>query len=292
MYRFCFISFLLLNSLSFSQEVVLIQNSVNESALPKQFRLCTKPLNKRKIVETGFTNLNASASGQFSELGLREMLKVLPNKNVIIVDLRQESHGFLNGNGISWCGYRNWANRGKTIGEIESDEMSRLNDVARKKTVVVMTKTPRESFNINVQDTFTEQALAKAYGLEYVRLPVTDHLHPERHEVDQFIMFLNGLSSDKWLHFHCSGGKGRSSTFFLMYDMYRNAKEISFEDIMQRQIVIGGKDLTALESNDWKYCYASKRLEFLKQFYRYCRDGNPKNQLWSEWLAQVGHDGL
>ena len=41
---------------------------------------------------------------------------------MLIVDLRQESHGFLNGNAISWYGTRNAANEGKIGRQIEAEQ--------------------------------------------------------------------------------------------------------------------------------------------------------------------------
>lgn len=45
---------------------------------------------------------------------------------IIIVDLRQESHGFINGVAISWVDNHNKANKGLTKEAVLSDENTRL----------------------------------------------------------------------------------------------------------------------------------------------------------------------
>ena len=84
------------NSLSLVFDGKLNANS------PKRFRI----LDSR--------GLKAIASGQFSEAQLIE-LKAQLKAPIIIVDLRQESHGFVNGYPVSWYGPKNQANMRKLM---------------------------------------------------------------------------------------------------------------------------------------------------------------------------------
>ena len=45
---------------------------------------------------------------------------------VTVFDLRQEDHGFINGEPVSWYATNNWANVGKTQSEIVAEETARL----------------------------------------------------------------------------------------------------------------------------------------------------------------------
>lgn len=264
----------------------LIHNAVNETAIPKMFRMSTQVFDDKEISDAGLSTLNASASGQFSVLGLQTMIKVIPVTDITIIDLREESHGFLNGDGVSWYGYRNWANRGKSLDDIQNDEQQRLQFIFEEKKATVQTKNiPRIAYEVDVEEVLTEQAVAQAQGVNYIRLPITDHLRPEDSDVDQFLEIVKAFPDSSWLHFHCAAGKGRASTFFVMYDMYRNAKVAACNDIILRQELIGGKDLSEYEDDDWKTTYAAERLDFLKNFHRYCKDENPDKQSWSEWIS-------
>ncbi len=270
---------------------LLIQNVTNGAALPRQFRMSSQELPTSPDSSTsllGLSHLNASASGQFSEAGLQKILHELPSTHVTIVDLREESHGFLNGEAVSWYAFRNWANQGFTQTIIEHDEGSRLAALSQKETVTIQTKTPpRMLFEVQVKSVLSESDVAGRAGTAYIRLPVTDHIKPDDNTVDKFIAIVSQMPRDEWIHFHCCAGKGRASTFFVMYDMLRNAKSVSFEDIIKRQELLGGKNLSKLpQSSEWKYPYAVEKLEFLKQFYHYCRDGNPFEQKWTDWLKK------
>ncbi len=68
----------------------------------------------------GLETLSISGSAQFSREGLRQLQEKLAGKKLLVVDLRQESHGFLNGWPVSWYADHDWANLGKTLKEVES----------------------------------------------------------------------------------------------------------------------------------------------------------------------------
>ena len=65
-----------------------------------------------------------SGSAQFSVSQFRALAALLRERsgNVWIIDCRQETHGFINGIAVSWCGENNGANRGKTADMIEEEE--------------------------------------------------------------------------------------------------------------------------------------------------------------------------
>lgn len=133
----------------------------------------------------------------------------------------------------------------------------------------------------NPESVQTEEELAKNLGMSYLRITVTDHEKPLDDQVDLFVESVKNLPQDIWLHFYCRGGAGRTTTFMAMYDMMHNAKNVSFEDIMKRQTLIGGSDLLKGEDQD----ESQDRLNFMNVFYNYCKDNKDGFQTsWSEWL--------
>jgi hypothetical protein len=233
------------------------------------FRSSEPPLPRREGLET----LDISGSSQFSRRGLEEIIRRIGQKSLVIVDLREESHGLVQGRPVSWEAYQNAGNVGETAEEIIADERGKLEEVLQKTGKTGVT---------------TEEALCREKGVGYLRVPVTDMLHPEDRDVDQFIAFVRSLPKDTWIHFHCKAGKGRTTTFMAVYDCMRNAGKVSLDDIGRRQFRLGGMDLLTKRYKDpWQQKASDERAEFLKSFHAFCREAAQGSPLtWSEWKAQ------
>jgi len=268
-------------------EPLLILNMQNEEVLPKNFRMTADPFVKTAFFPPsmeGLAALKASASGQFSEKSFEKILATIPNKKVLVIDLRQESHGFLDGVAVSWYGERDWANKGKTSAKIIEDERQRLQAIAIHGSAVIHEGT--RLFSLTVKKVSEEEAIVQSRGANYLRIFVTDHCQPSDKDVDFFLRNVHNLAEDYWIHFHCAAGRGRSTTFMVMYDMLHNATTVSYVDLLTRQSLLGGKDLMAEpDKTKWKYPYLVDRQTFLKEFYRFCREGNPAKTAWSEWKS-------
>ncbi|WP_036745805.1 hypothetical protein, partial [Paenibacillus sp. UNC451MF] len=276
-----------------SQNAHRIIDVDNKLALPKKFRM-TAPLPDGLSEQsnlTGLAELNISGSGQFSQKGLQLMQQTIGETRITVVDLRQESHGFVNGMAISWYGLNNGCNKHLTHEEILMEEGKLLQEVADSQELV-FDRLEKKSVDldspvIGQKTVLTEEELVKSEGADYIRFFVTDHHRPSDKEVDRFIRYAIGLPQGAWLHFHCRGGVGRTTSFMLMYDMLHNARRISKDDIIHRHILIGGKDVNSADPKDeYKYGPALERLAFLHRFYDYCSDNRDDYvTTWSQWLA-------
>ncbi|RTE10779.1 protein tyrosine phosphatase [Paenibacillus whitsoniae] len=270
-------------------------NNINK--LPKRFRMTTTPLQAEGADLpdlAGLAELKASGSGMFSQKGLHCMKEAIGYPSVTIVDLRQESHGFVNGMAVSWYGLNNNTNKGLQDEEVLREERRLLDNLAAD---LVINFDHLEGKSVQLEGpltgprtVLTEEEMVTREGLRYQRFFVSDHHRPLDRVVDQFITFVKALSDDVWLHFHCRGGVGRTTSFLLMYDMLRNVGKVSKDDIIRRHILIGGKDMTDADPNDvLKYAPAMERLAYIHKFYEYClhnyQDGYSTS--WSEWQANA-----
>lgn len=225
----------------------------------------------------GIDKLNAAGSSQFTEDGLRAVRERLKyNGNIEIVDLRQESHGFINGIAVCWTNDNNKPNKGLTRDKVIEDEEKRLKSIELNKDI---TFGGNRIIPVKVQ---TEEKLASEMGMKYIRIPVTDREKPTDDIADYFIKSVNVLPKGTCLYFHCKEGLGRTTLFMIMYDSMRNAKEVSLEDIVKRQAAFGGQNLLENTKTDT----SKERAEFIREFYSYAKNNNDAYRTtWSQWKS-------
>lgn len=258
----------------------LVLDSVNYNGFPKNFRKSSNPINidnYKNLNITGLDKLNISGSQQFSEANLPLLVKQLDTSlPITIIDLREESHGFINGLPVSWMDLKNNANMGLSREQILSDESNRLASIKLDVPITFYNHPDKTIVPTKVQ---SENQLVTDNSLSYVRIPVTDGKLPTDDMVDYFVKFVKSHPEDTWLHFHCKQGIGRTTTFMIMYDMMKNSKEVPANDIIKRQLLLANFD-----ENHIKSFYNNERTVFLETFYKYCKEnGNSYNVKWSDW---------
>lgn len=248
--------------------------------------------NHSNVRHEGVNEKYISGSGQPSGLNIskliekvKELVGYLPD--IILLDLRMESHGYINLAPIEWKVKKD-SNLGKSVEEILLDEKNRLKEVSEAEKVVKIDRKTKIESEVIVEKVLTEKKLAKTLGFEYIRLPTMDHARPQDEIVDQYLELIK-KRPNAWLHIHCHVGKGRTTTFMALYDMFYNAKQIRFKDILNRHKVIGGEDFKKYRKKtdldeDKKNLY-HERFLFLKQFYQYCKEeANLEKVTWQDWL--------
>ena len=244
----------------------------------------------------GMERLHISGSSAFTPKQLQQVAAKLREKTsgpIYDIDLRQESHGFLDGIPVSWYGERDWANLGKSQRAALADERHRLH-AAVGKTVYIAPlgkhKLPEGGEVFRVQQAQTEQQVAEAAGMKYFRIAATDHVWPTPENIDRFIGFYRTLPQDAWLHFHCEAGVGRTTAFMVMTDMMKNPS-VSLKDILYREHEIGGfyygeYPIKTKEKDSWKGKYYREKIVMIAQFYRYVQENHATGYQmpWSTWL--------
>lgn len=238
-------------------------DSNSKTLLPSRFRIAPE--------------LNISGSKQFTPNQLRNIQTTINNPNLYIVDLREESHGFINDNtAISFHVPRNFIKESFTASEILEKEETNLNSIKRTDNLNIYNTKGSIIETIKPELIISEISLVKSKNINYVRLPVIDNYIPNPEIVDEFINLVKNKPSNSHLHFHCKEGEGRTTMFMSMYEMMHNNNNLSLEQILQHQQNIGGINLTNNKI----------RAKFLQNFYDYTlqNKSNNFNVLYSDWI--------
>ena len=199
-------------------------------SVPRNFRTTDdqlKSTNREQLPATnGLAILRASGSGEFTADNLK-LLLARTRGPITVFDLRQETHIFVNGLPVSWFATNDWANVGRSQAAIEADETARVQSlkpgsetaVRSGETIKKVGADSASPQHVTVERAKTERDLVETAGDHYVRITVTDHARPLDNGVDRFIRAVHALPEDVWIHFHCEAGRGRTTTFMVLYDM-------------------------------------------------------------------------
>ena len=269
----------------------------NAAELPRSFRLMTDAF----AVETGtalsrdgLETLRASASGEPSYTALPMLYARLreaagAGAPIYLVDLRQESHGYVNhAYPVSWHKERNWANRGRTAEQVERDERGRLAAlIGSRVTFEPMGRYDTEHFEpatLDVNAVTTEREAAERIGFQYFRIAATDQAAPSDAAIDSFVALAASLPETAWLHFHCHAGHGRTTTFLIFYDLMKNPG-LPLETIAARQYALGGSDILHPSGEGWRGDEQEKRAGVVRAFYQYVKEEGKAGfrTPWSRW---------
>ncbi|MDP4089157.1 MAG: GxGYxYP family putative glycoside hydrolase, partial [Bacillota bacterium] len=269
-----------INTYSYTGNVRLVLDASNYRELPKNFRK-TSDLSAVQNIKglnlSGLDKLNISGSHQFSGFNLPLLVGAIDTSlPITVVDLRQESHGFVNGIPVSWASAGNDANKGLTMEQVLSDEKSKLGSIKLNVPLTIEDHPNITVVPVRVED---EKQLVTFKALPYIRIPVTDGKLPEDDMVDYFVQFAKSQPQNSWLHFHCKEGVGRTTIFMIMYDMLKNSQKASADEIIKRQLL-----LAKFNESQVKSFYNAERTGFLQKFYRYSKEqGAVGNIKWSDW---------
>lgn len=234
-----------------------------------------KPVNYRADHE-----LRMSGSASYQPQALKEIAKPVKKKKdlLYIFDLRQESHGYINDEPVTWQADRDWSNADLSHEEVLRRERRLLGDM----------KVGDKIDGVEIKSIETEESSVRSAGHHYVRLTVTDHVRPTDVEVDRFVAAVRDLPPQAWVHFHCRAGKGRTTTFMVLYDILKNSQMDSLATINERVMKLSD-DYDALaipDEKDWKFQYQKERAEFIENFYAYAKENPNLEKLWTEWTKK------
>lgn len=272
------------NSNKTSDSVYLVLDNDTYEVLPSKFRKSNDLqtiANNININIVGLENLNISGSEQFSKMNLPILLKAIHTELPIIdFDLRQESHGFINGLPISFENEHDNANKGLSNSQVLQKEKEQLASI---KIGVPLYFHNRPDKSITPEEVFDENTLVTSNNINYKRIFATDEELPTPQVIDSFISIIKGLENENWLHFHCKEGIGRTTTFMIFYDMMKNYNNVSSNDIINRQI-----ELADFTPEDIHLLTSERRFDLYNSFYSYCQKYGPDfNTTFSKYLNNL-----
>lgn len=281
----------------------------DKEEMPDNFRWCgadfnfehefAKKMPDPSYVPTrqGLDGLRISGSARFNAKQLTKLTEWLRekagNSPIYIVDMRNESHGIVNGHHMSWYGLQNWSNIGMTTEEILRDEQNRIDSIKgltilygrmRARSNFVMTDSTYEV--VRPSETMTEREAVEAKGLRYHRITALDHTFPRDGILDDFLAFYRSLPQDCWLHFHCQAGHGRTTLYMALIDMLRNP-DVPLKDILHRVCLIGGTSLydDGTGHPEWRVDLFRETSRMVPLLYQYVQENkaNGYSVKWSDW---------
>jgi hypothetical protein len=250
--------------------------------------------------------LRASGSHQLDAAMLADVVSQIADsspelRHLFIVDLRQESHAFLDGRAVSWCADKDWSNVGQPPAWIARDEQCQTEKLAAAPDTLVYTVHKDADGKIEILGTTllhvaraeTEETviggIQSRLALSYLRLHATDHCAPEDDAVRTFLQALGDVAATTWVHFHCHGGDGRTTTFLAMYDMLNVAKARppgiasppDLEYFRTRQLQLFHYDLKPNPTVKlWQAPLSEIRWRRLESFRQYVFGGYATGQPW------------
>ena len=101
------------------------------------------------------------------------------------------------------------------------------------------------------------------------------------------------IPKNAWIHVHCEAGVGRTTIFLSLMDMIKNADKLSYDDIMTREVLLGGQDVrkSAETTKDaYKKGNYPKRALFTRHFYEYVKANPQLKKTYTQWTKENGFE--
>jgi len=158
--------------------------------------------------------LRASGSQQLDATVLADVVNRIADsgpelRRLLIVDLRQESHAFLDGRAVSWCADKDWSNVGQPPAWITRDEQCQLEKLAAAPDTLVYAVHKDADGNLQIlgsrplhvtraeTEEMVVERIENRLAISYLRLHVTDHCAPEDDAMRTFLTLYDMLGHAK-----------------------------------------------------------------------------------------------
>lgn len=138
----------------------------------------------------------------------------------------------------------------------------------------------------------TEREIVEGMGATYA-MPLegkSNWLETQEY-IPELIRFFESLPNDALLYVHCAHGKGRTTTFLVLYDIFKYKGQLTLQQIADRHYCLGREDIldtTVWENGSWTQEALLARKDLLERFYLYMTSGEKgyPRLSWEEWNSQ------
>jgi tetratricopeptide (TPR) repeat protein/protein tyrosine phosphatase (PTP) superfamily phosphohydrolase (DUF442 family) len=255
-------------------EFIVVRENNFAEEWPERFRSTDMPLELSEDQLMGLSELNIMGGGQPSEKHLRNIVERSRNP-VVVLDFRQEPHGYIAGMPITW--FRPYVSD-RELGtdgmmSLEDDFIDFLESTPSVQVDSVEWTGGQDYRVLNSEFVSNDTVLSNAEmveknGARYKRfyIPVV----PNDRQVAEFESFVEEMAEqDTTLYFNCWDGTGRSTEFMVMYDILKNGGEVSLETIADRQAAMGGINVLELPpQSSPNYPRSVLRRDFIIDYYQ------------------------
>lgn len=212
--------------------------------------------------------------------------KIAPEK-VYIFNLKHKPIYYLGNHEMEWYGYR----------FAKANELEEFHQKNFWKALFIKAEVKAYEFfhkkkiaDLSKDQFAIEQSEIEKRGYHYVQ-PLKKGWVQDLSFIDPVLSIFETIPKDGWVYFHCARGCARTTTFMILYDIYRNAKTSSLEEILERQYCLGGEDIA--NTDVWgKSTWSKEQLEARKRiavlFYNYMTDSAKGygHTSFDRWLYQ------
>lgn len=237
----------------------------------------------QKVNFQGFQDLRAHGSGLINFKDFKKNFKYDPKK-LYVINLLEGDIYYYKERCLWWYGLKYTQ---PNLGEILDEKPNRK---FGKIFVRLIYGSPPVDDLSNLQ---TERELFTQMGAHYF-MPLKndpDWLGNQSY-IDDLVAFFNQLPEDAHLYIHCMNGRGRTTTFLVLYDIFKNGKKMPLSEIVNRHYCIGREDLfntTVWRQGNWTREGLEARKALIENFYAFMTspDGYPQ-KTWAQWCAKKG----
>lgn len=136
------------------------------------------------------------------------------------------------------------------------------------------------------------QIIEEMGGHYYLPLKGNEEWLSNQGFMEDLIHYFESLPTDALLYVHCIHGRGRTTTILVLYDIFRNAKQVPLKDLTNRHFCLGRENVlnTEFKSNGtWSQEGLNARKDLVARFYDYMTDQDGyKHQSWTQWNLERG----
>lgn len=237
----------------------------------------------QKVNRTGLDSLNTYGSGfiNFGDFG--DNIKY-NYKNLYVISLMPTDIYYYKGRCLRWYGLNYTPN---TLGKNNKEKKWR----GLNKQIVRLVYGPPPTHDVTQLD--TEEKLVQALGVTYVS-PLKGNMNwlLNQSYIDDLVAFFEKLPPNARLYFHCIHGRGRTTTFLAFYDIFKNGKNVSLEDITNRHHCLGRENLldtVVWKAGNWTEEALKTRRDLVTNFYNYMTSGTGyPHKTWVQWTKEKG----